>query len=253
MAREDTPGDKRLVAYMAVHSGAITWTADALREFLKQKLPDYMLPSRFVLLEALPLTPNGKVDRKALPPPAQQELTHQKEYVAPRNATEAQLVKMWESVLSVRTVGVKENFFELGGHSLLVAKLLRRIERAFGKKLSMAAVFQAPTIEQQAAMLRDNCAIPRSSVVIPIQPAGSKPPFFFFGFNAGPLFLPLARRLGQDQPFLCVDPTPLEASQLPAPYKMEDIVACLIKEIREVQLGGSLLPWRHLPGRIGGL
>jgi thioesterase domain-containing protein len=147
-------------------------------------------------------------------------------------------VKIWESVLSIHSVGVKENFFDLGGHSLLVAKLLRRIERAFGKKLSMAAIFEAPTIEQQTAMLSNNSAVSRSSVVIPIQPAGSRPPFFFFGFNAGPLFLPLARRLGPDQPLLCVDPTPLEASQLLSPYKMEDIASCLIKEIRQVQPEG---------------
>jgi amino acid adenylation domain-containing protein len=245
VAREDAPGDKRLVAYVAVGQGQ-SLAADPLREFLKQKLPDYMLPSRFVFLEALPLTPNGKVDRKALPPPAQMELTRQRKHVTPRNAIEAQLVKIWQSVLSVRTLGINDNFFELGGHSLLVAKLLRRIDRTFGKKLSMAAVFQAPTIEQQADMLR-NCSVPQSSVIIPIQPSGSRPPFIFFGFNAGPLFLPLARHLGPDQPFLCVDPTPLEASQLATPYKMEDIATCFLKEIREVQpegpyyLGGMCL------------
>jgi aspartate racemase len=237
VAREDTPGDKRLVAYVAVGQGK-PLAADALREFLKQKLPDYMLPSRFVFLEALPLTPNGKVDRRALPVPEQLELTPQKGYVAPRNSIESRLVKIWESVLSIRTVGVNENFFELGGHSLLVAKLVRRIEHAFGKKLSMAAIFEAPTIEQQASVLGNSSTLRWPLALVPIQPAGSRPPFFCFGFGAGPMFRPLARRLGSDQPLLGVDPTLLEASQMLVPYRMEDIAACLAKQMRELQPDG---------------
>jgi len=244
IAREDVPGDKRLVAYVAASQGQ-SITVEALRDFLIQKLPDYMVPSRFVFLEALPLTPNGKVDRRALPAPPQLELAKQKEYVAARDAVETRLVKIWESVLSIRPLGVKQNFFELGGHSLLVAKLLRRIEQAFGKKLSMAAIFQAPTVEQQGAMLRNRSTLPQLSAVLPIQPAGSKPPFFCFGFDTGPVFLPLARRLGSDQPLLCVGLTLLEASQLPTPYKMEDIAACMVKEVREIQPAG--------PYYLGGL
>jgi amino acid adenylation domain-containing protein len=244
IAREDVPGDKRLVAYVAASQGQ-SITVEALRDFLIQKLPDYMVPSRFVFLEALPLTPNGKVDRRALPAPPQLELAKQKEYVAARDAVETRLVKIWESVLSIRPLGVKQNFFELGGHSLLVAKLLRRIEQAFGKKLSMAAIFQAPTVEQQGAMLRNRSTLPQLSAVVSIQPAGSKPPFFCFGFDTGPVFLPLARRLGSDQPLLCVGLTLLEASQLPTPYKMEDIAACMVKEVREIQPAG--------PYYLGGL
>ena len=181
--REDSPGDKRLVAYVAVRQGQSPSTDASLREFLKQKLPDYMVPSRFVFLKALPLTPNGKVDRGALPVPEKLELTSPKGYVAPRNSIESRLVKIWESLLNIRTVGVKDNFFELGGHSLLVAKLLRRVEQAFGKKLSMAAIFEAPTIEQQASMLRNGNVVPRLSAVVPVQPAGSRPTFFCFGFG----------------------------------------------------------------------
>jgi aspartate racemase len=235
--REEPPGEKYIAAYVVSNSGPAP-TADELRLFMKSKLPDYMLPSRFAFLEALPLTPNGKVDRKALPAPTQLGFTQQKESVAPRNATESRLVKIWESVLSVRPVGVKENFFELGGHSLLVAKLLRRIEQAFGNRLSMAAIFKAPTIEQQASMLSKGTALLRHSAVVPIQPAGSKPPFFCFGFNTGPLFLPLARRLGSDQPLLGVDPMMLQDSELTSPLSMESIAASLVKRIRELQPEG---------------
>jgi thioesterase domain-containing protein/acyl carrier protein len=219
-----------------------------LRQFLTQKLPDYMLPSRFIFLDTLPLTPNGKVDRKALPARTQPEFTQQREYIGPQNAIESQLVKIWQSVLRLRPVGVKENFFELGGHSLLVAKLLRRIEQAFGKRLSMAAIFEAPTIEQQASMLRKGSIVLRHSAVIPVQPGGSQPPFFCFGFNAGPVFLPLARRLGSDQPLLSVDPTRLQDSELTPPFSMESIAASLVKQIRELQPDGPY----YLGGFCGG-
>lgn len=241
---QENNGDKQLVAYVVLGpSGSHSITE--LRNHLKRTLPDYMLPSRFVFMETLPLTANGKIDRKALPRAPHLEL-EQIENTAVGETLEAQLSKIWRSVLKLPNVSLTENFFELGGHSLLVAKLLNGIERTFGKKLSMATIFEAPTIEQQAAMLR-GAVTPRSSVMIPIQPSGSKPPFIFFGFNAGPLFLPLARYLGTDQPLLCVDPTPLEVSRLPTPCKMEDITACLIKEIREVlpegpyYLGGMCL------------
>jgi thioesterase domain-containing protein len=237
IAREDVPGDKRLVAYVAVGKGQ-SLAANALRKFLEQKLPDYMLPSRFIFLDDLPMTPNGKVDRKALPKPEQLELTEQEEYVAPRNSIESQLVKIWESVLNIRNVGVKENFFELGGHSLLVAKLISRIGRVFGKQLSMAAIFQAPSVEQQALLLRNGITLPDATAVVPIQPAGSNSPFFLLGFGAGPIFLPLARRLGSEQPVLCVGLNLSEASQLRTPYKMEDIAACLVRHLREVQPEG---------------
>jgi amino acid adenylation domain-containing protein len=246
VAREDTSGDKRLVAYVVVHQGQ-SLKPDVLREFLKQRLPDYMLPSQFEFLEALPLTPNGKVDRKALPKPGHPEAS-QKARVAPRNSTESQLVKIWESVLAVRPIGVRENFFELGGHSLLVAKLLRRIEEAFAKKLTIAAIFEAPTVEQQVSLLNNASAFRWRSAVIPIQPAGSRPPFFCVGYNAGPIFLPLARCLGPDRPLLGIDPILLEPSQLPVHCTMEDVGVYLAKQIRELHPRGPY----YLGGFCGG-
>jgi amino acid adenylation domain-containing protein len=247
VAREHSSGDKRLVAYV-VCGQTESISADSLRESLKQKLPAYMLPSRFIFLEALPLTPNGKVDRKALPAPDEMELTERKEYIAARDNTESRLVKIWESVLGVHPIGIQENFFDLGGHSLLVAKLVRRVEQDFGTELSMAAIFEAPTIEQQASTLRDGKTFQWPSAIIPVQPRGSKPPFFCFGYAAGPVFLPLARRLGSDQPLLGVDPLLLDMSQLPTPCKMEDVAACLAKQIRELHPNGPY----HMGGFCGG-
>ena len=236
MARGDA-GEKQLVAYVVPLRGQSPSITE-LRNHLKHRLPDYMLPSRFVFLEALPLTPNGKVDRKALPTLEQLQLTPDEGHVGARNSIESRLVKIWEAILEVRSVGIKQNFFELGGHSLLVAKLLQRIEQIFGKKLSMAAIFETPTIEQQALLLQNGDSPRRPTAVVPIQPAGSRPPFLFFGLDTGPVFLPLARRLGTEQPVLCVGVTLFEASQLSTPYRMEDIAACAVKHVREVQPEG---------------
>lgn len=247
VARESVEGDKLLVAYI-VPAQKPAPTINELRNLLKSSLPDYMIPSRFMFLEVLPLTPNRKVDRKALPMHEPIERTQRKGYVAPRNSLESQLAKIWESVLNVRPVGLRDNFFELGGHSLLVAKLLRRIEQGFGKKLSLASVFQAPTLERLASMLRNNSGLQWPPGVVPIQPGGSKPPFFCFGYGAGPVFLPLSRRLGSNQPVLGVDPTLLDTSRLPIPCAMEDIAAYIAKQIRKLQSDGPY----YLGGVCGG-
>jgi len=112
----------------------------------------------------------------------------------------------------------------------------------------MATIFEAPTIEQQAAVLGNSRALRWPSALVPVQPAGSRPPFFCFGYGTGPVFLPLARRLGFDQPLLGVDPTLLEPSQLPVPCKMQDVAACLVKQIRELQPDGPY----YLGGLCGG-
>ncbi|WP_269632544.1 phosphopantetheine-binding protein, partial [Pelomonas sp. BJYL3] len=122
----------------------------ALRESLGRRLPDYMVPSAFVALEALPLTPNGKLDRKALPEP---ELGGQaREYVAPRNEIEAQLCEIWQEVLGVAQVGVMDNFFELGGHSLLAVRMVAAIHKRLGFEVSAQVLFAGPTIERLAAL-----------------------------------------------------------------------------------------------------
>ena len=233
VAREDGAGEKRLVAYVVAEPGSAV-SVEKLREFAERKLPEHMLPAQFELLEAFPLTPNGKVDRKALPMPGDPIVSRRNKCVAPRDAVESQLVEIWRSILGIRTVGIKENFFELGGHSLLVARLIAQIDRVFGKKVSMAAILLAPTIEQQAATIR-NGVTSSQSVVFPVQPDGSRTPFFCCGFHGGPVFLPLARRLGSDQPLLAIDPTLLHISMLSTSLTMEDIAACLVKQVREIQ------------------
>ena len=162
----DAAGNLSVAAYVA---GAPIET-DGLRRFLQQKLPDYMIPTRFVTLNAMPLTPNGKLDRAALPEPAAVEQAVRS--IAPRTEAERKLRTIWESVLDARPIGIEDNFFDLGGHSFLVAKLLRRIDSEFGQRLSMAALFEAPTISRLAALLGDASSIRRLPRTINLQPAG---------------------------------------------------------------------------------
>jgi aminoglycoside N3'-acetyltransferase/acyl carrier protein len=158
VAREAMPGDKRLVAYV-VPAQAPGPAVSELRDFVKAQLPDYMVPSAFVLLDALPLTPNGKVDRRALPAPDYARPELEKGFVAPHDAFEHQLIDIWEDLLGVTPIGVQDDFFELGGHSLLAVQLFAHIEKRTGKRLPLAILFQRPTIAHLASSLRQEGAV----------------------------------------------------------------------------------------------
>ncbi len=232
--RQDEPGQPKLIAYV-VPSDRSSFEVNKIKSFLGEKLPEAMIPSDFVMLENLPLMPNGKIDRHALPAPAQSPALRA-QFEPSSNLLEDKLVKIWESVLDKQGIGVTDNFFDLGGHSLLVAKLLLRIEQRFEKRLSLANVFQAPTIRQLAAMLAGQTDSLHHPAVVPIQPLGSKPPLYWV--RGGSLFLPLAKRLGTDQPLLALHLPVADASRLPVPYKFEDIARALVVRLREVQPEG---------------
>jgi amino acid adenylation domain-containing protein len=232
---ESSPIGTCLIGYIVPATPGLD--SEAIRTFLKDRLPDYMIPSHFVFLESLPLLPNGKVNRAGLPAPKQWMTAPQEQYVAARDTIEGQLVDIWETLLGTHPIGVNHNFFELGGHSMLVARLLFQIERTFGQRLSMAAVFQKPTIAQLADLLRDSKALPQQPCrVFPINAEGTRPAFICLG--AGPYFVPLARRLGSDQPVMGVDLTQLDTDTLPAPLRLEDLAECVVKAIREFQPQG---------------
>lgn len=152
VAREDEPGNKRLVAYV-VPDPEQAPTLSELRSFLKEKLPEYMVPSAFVMLKALPLTSNGKVDRKALPAPEQVRPELEATFVAPRTAIEEVLAQIWAEVLGLERVGIYDNFFDLGGHSLLLTQVTSRLQNAFGVELSLRQLFETPTIANLAVVI----------------------------------------------------------------------------------------------------
>ena len=153
IAREDTPGDLRLVAYLTA-AGPVGETS--LREALARELPEHFVPAHFVLLDAFPLTPNRKVDRKALPAPTAAAPKRTEEYVAPENDVERQIAEIWKKILGVTEVSSKDNFFELGGHSLLAVQAHREIKQALGAtRLSITDIFRFPTLTGLAKHLDD--------------------------------------------------------------------------------------------------
>jgi len=242
MARENASGEKSLVAYL-VPSREQVPTASELRSYLTKKLPHYMVPAAVVLLEAMPKTPNGKVDKRALPVPKAADFAATQEYVAPSSELETQLTQIWETVLDKKPVGIRDNFFELGGHSLLAARLMHRIEQQLGKRLPLAALLQAPTIEQLTRLMGEGAS--SWSSLVPLQPQGSRPPFFCVHGVGGNVvgFRDLVRHLGSDQPFYALQPQGLDGKQeclTSIPLMAERY----IQEIRRVQPEG--------PYRIGG-
>jgi amino acid adenylation domain-containing protein len=157
LVREDIPQDRRLVAYIVPHTSLSN--GESLRLFLEDKLPDYTIPSAFVFLEQFPLTTNGKIDRRALPSPNSNRETVAGEFIAPRNDLERQLVEIWEKVLGVQPIGIRDNFFNLGGHSLLTVRLVGEIEQTLKRKLPIATLFQLTTVERIANLLQEESVV----------------------------------------------------------------------------------------------
>jgi amino acid adenylation domain-containing protein len=152
VAREDEPGNQRLMAYVIPHRQEQV-SSQELRAYLRKGLPDYMIPSAFVTLEALPLTPNGKVDRAALPSSERTRPELEAGYVRPRNETERAVAEVWQKVLGIERVGVQDNFFDLGGHSLMLAKVHSQMQEVFNRELPMIELFKYPTISALAEYL----------------------------------------------------------------------------------------------------
>ena len=239
--REDARGEKTLVAYF-VPAKEPAPTGSELREFLKERLPDYMLPSSFVKLETMPLTPNGKVDRRTLPAPSAADSTETESLTAPKDALESQLVRIWESILGKHPIGVRQSFFDLGGHSLLAVRLMHRLEQVFGKRMPITILFQAPTIEHMAELLRTKGWAPSWSSLVPIQPLGSKRPLFFIHGAGGTVIIyrDLARHLGTDQPIYGLQAQGLDGKQA-CLARVEDMAAHYLEAIRTIQPEGPYL------------
>jgi amino acid adenylation domain-containing protein len=169
IAREDVPGNKRLVAYVVVNQTPAP-TMKELHQFLKQKLPDYMVPSTFVMLDTLPLTPNGKVDRRALPAPEMVRKELLPTFVAPKTPIEEMLALMWGEVLGIEQVGIDDNFFELGGHSLLATQLVSRVRSSFAVELPLRSLFEAPSVKELAECIETAIGLGQQLPVPPLLP-----------------------------------------------------------------------------------
>ena len=238
---QDLHGEKRMVAYV-VGDPEHAPTVNDLRSFMKDKVPEYMVPSIFMLLDSLPAMPNGKVDRAALPKPDQTRPEMGKTYVGPRDDLELQLTGLWEEVLGIRPIGVTDNFFELGGHSLLAVRLFALIDKRMGKRLPLAALFRAATVEGLAGVMRQNSLSEAPSSLVPIQPDGNKRPLFLVHPAGGHVFpfIGLAQCLGLDQPCYGLQARGVEEGQDPH-TRIEDMATCYIEAIQSVQPEGPYL------------
>ncbi len=244
LAREDQPGNKRLVAYIVPETETTQDVVPKLKQYLKEKLAEYMIPSAFVVLSELPLTSSGKINRRGLPAPDISSFSQSDNFVAPRDKTEEQLAQMWSEILNINPVGVKSNFFELGGHSLLAVNLMAKIQQRFGKQLPLSTLFTNPTIEDLGSLIRGESQVTSSSLV-PLQTQGNKQPFFCVHPAGGHVFYyqELSQYLGNNQPFYGLQAQGFSEGEKVL-TKVEDMAEFYIKTIQEFQPKG--------PYQIGG-
>jgi amino acid adenylation domain-containing protein len=247
---ERYPEEKQIVAYL-VPEKPQSPEAEELRKFVAEKLPDYMIPSRIKFLEEIPLTPTGKVNHQALPSPGEIIPVKERLYVAPKDEIESQLVKIWERVLKAKPVGTRDDFFEIGGNSLIAAQLFAQIERAFSKKLPLATLFQAPTVEQQADIIRQEDWTPDWSSLVTLRSGGSKTPLFLAAPVGGNVlsYRDLLMRLDPDQPCYGLQAVGLDGVQAPQ-RSVPEVASHYVKEILTVQPDG---PYYLSGSSFGGL
>ncbi len=241
VARTDVPGNTRLVAYVMLYKEQIA-TIDDLKSHMMRQVPAYMVPSSFILLETLPLTPNGKVDRRALSTPGPSERMTKDTFVAPTMPLHHQLVHIWEDLLGVRAIGIKDDFFELGGNSLLAIRLIDRIAQVCNIKLPLSTLFAGATIEQLVTALMGEVNTNSRTTLVTVQAGGTKRPFFFLHgqWEGGAFYsLELARYLGPDQPFYLLEPYKFDSLTVIPTF--EAIAATHIELIRSVQPEGPYL------------
>jgi amino acid adenylation domain-containing protein len=245
-AKPSAAGGKRLVAYI-IANGAYAQTDETslvseVRTFMRKKLPEHMVPSAFVMIEALPLTPSGKIDRKALLDPVQLQAEVAERHAGPRDPLEAQLIALWEDLLGVRPISRRDDFFELGGHSLLAVRLMDRIKQIYDKKLPLSTLYAGATVEHLGQALLDREEAALLSPLVPLKTGGTKRPFFFLhgDFNGGGFYsLNLARYLDEDQPFYILHPHGLDGRQVP--QTIEAMAASHLEVLRSCQPEGPYM------------
>lgn len=246
LAREHQQGEKRLVAYAVPRKGEHL-TETGLRTFISERVPHYMVPAVFVLMDSFPLNINGKVDRRALPQPPTSRATKPTTIIELTDLTplQAQLLQTWEEVLDSAPHSIHDNFFALGGHSLLAAQLLKRIEQSSGYKVSYATLFAGPTIAQLATAIQQQQETEQHTTIHAIQepqPGGAQQPFFFLhgDWTGGAFYCyTLSRVCGREQPFYALEPYTFKSEE-PVP-SIAAIATAHIAALRNVQPTGPYM------------
>ena len=250
----DSFGSNCLIAYIVTQQQPLI-SSGIWRDFLKAKLPDYMIPSNFVILDHLPLTPNGKVDRKALSTLSVDRNIDSDQQISPRTPLEYKLVEIWEEILKVSPIGVTENFFDLGGHSLLAIRLIAAIEQKLKCNLPVVSLFREGTIEKIATLLEQEKPSSNLDVLIPLQTKGNLPPLFLihqaggYGLSYSVLAEKLAKQLDKQRPIYAIQARGLDGKQPPLDT-IEAMATSYISAIREIQPFGPYLLGGH---SLGGL
>lgn len=238
MVREDQPGNKQLVAYI-IPKGQKKIDFSSLKLFLKDKLPEYMVPAAFVQLEAFPMTASMKVNRKKLPAPEFIPASDNREFQAPSTETEQVIAKIWKELLGLDKISVNDNFFELGGHSLIAVNMMAKIDRALSKKLPLATLLENSTIKLLARLLDGEANTPIIRSLVPIKSTGNKPPIYLV-HGAGLhvlLFQTLAQHMDEDQPIYALQARGLHGEAEPL-NSIEEIASHYIGEILEQNAEG---------------
>ena len=207
VAREDVPGDKRLVAYLTSRGGKAPADSE-LRRQLQDKLPDYMMPSAYVTLDEIPLTPNGKLDRKALPAPGPKKVRIEQSYDTPTTPSEQVLCRIWCELLNLTQVGTQGNFFDLGGHSLLALRVLGEINKTLNVRLNVPTFFQNPTIRELARVLDQTRHCQPKRQVVTLQRGNGGLPLYLI--DAGMVEQRIAKLIGDRAIFGIDIPMPVE-------------------------------------------
>ncbi len=249
VVHEEQPGEKQLLAYLVLRTSAPI-EENSLRDFLKQRLPDYMLPAAFVTISQVPLTISGKLDRRALPLPTKSHAPESVSTLPPRDELELVLTQIWEALLNTRPIGVTDNFFDLGGNSLIAVRLIAQIKRRIGRRLPMSVLSQNATIARLAPLLRQQDSRDSVSPIVPLHEGGEGSPLFCIHPAGGQIlcYLELARQIGFEQPIYAIWDNSLE-THTPRPKTVEAMAARYIQALQAVQQKG---PYRLCGWSFGG-
>jgi amino acid adenylation domain-containing protein len=240
IARDDDTGDKQLIAYIVpLYQHGAAPHIEELREFLKQKLPEYMVPAAFVTLEKLPLTSNGKIDRIALPAPEPGRASFDAGYVAPRTPTEEALAQIWCRVLGLTRLGVHDNFFDLGGHSLRAVQLLVEVNRSFDRKLPLTTIYDAPTVAALASELNSK-TVPQFSPMVGLRSGKTFPPLFIMSAGGNSMELAVARYISEDRQIYGLQAMGIDGISHPH-KRVEDIAEYYMRHVQQLQPNGPYL------------
>ena len=248
LARMDRSDEKYLAAYIIPATRRNLYTSE-LRAFLRNRLPDYMIPSIYVFLDSLPLTPNGKLDRLALPDPLMEDVNRGNplsSFAEPRTPIERSIAAIWKDLLKLDRLGIHDDYFDLGGHSLMAVQMFARIERELGVRLPYTSLFHATSVAQLAELVSNtNDEIIHWPIIVPIRSQGTETPFFgVHGHEGGVLFWrELIEELPPDQPFYAVQARGVDGVQEPL-RRIPDMAHLYIQEMRKIQA--------HGPYQLGG-